>query len=485
MVEAPRELHGKRLIGYAIGNFGMIMTNMFIGVFVFQFYVYTINLDSVLTSVGISFQLIISAIFSILFGILADNKKPGRFGKRRPFLFYGLPIWVLTSIIIWLPPKCPQNNSLYIPTAVFLWITLIIKSIAGSSIMTVHLSMLTEQSQTHENREKIAAVTTFFHIIASVLALMLPLMVESILPEPENVKHWEHSGELILTYMPWIGVAFTIFGLITIIITFFSVDESFHKSGTTEIRQKRVSLRSFYHQMRTPLWDKKYRKYLAVRFFNSISGKTLGVMVIPFLTYTLLFTGSNYYIYVIVSFSSKMLGFYIWRRLLKKNSILKIYAMCIIASIIACFLELLFLIEFTSIEFELVLFIITMGTILGSMYGLGLFNPPLASVLVYEAADKAKDLDFDEAVSNISGAYFGLSSFIMAAGQSLASFMIGLILTGSNAENSTIITITISSMGIFYLLSLFFLKRIKLDKKFISKPVISPEVSEEDIFLEE
>ncbi|MFX1304251.1 MAG: MFS transporter [Promethearchaeota archaeon] len=484
MVGAPRELHGKRLIGYALGNFGMIMTNMFIGVFIFQYYVYTINLDSVLTSVGISLQLIIFAIFSIVFGILADNKKPGKFGKRRPFLFYGLPIWILTSIIIWLPPKCPQDNSLYLPTAVFLWSILIIKSIAGSSIITVHLSMLTEQSQTHENREKIAAVTTFFQIIASILALMLPLIVESILPEPENVKWWEHSGQLILFYMPWIGAGFTLFALFSIIITFFSVDESFHKSPTLKIRQKRTSLRTFYHQMREPLRDKKYRKHLAVRFFNSISGRILGVIVIPFLTYTLIFTGSKFYIYVGVSILSKILGFYIWRRLLKKNSILKTYKVCIIASIIACFLELLFLIEFLSIEFELILFILTMGTILGSMYGLGLFDPPLASVLVYEAADKVEDTDFDETVSNISGAYFGLSSFIIAAGQSLASLIIGLILTGSNAENSTIIIITLSSMGIFYLLSLFFLKKIKLEKKFITKPVISHEISEEDIFLE-
>ncbi|UCD02074.1 MAG: MFS transporter [Promethearchaeota archaeon] len=484
MVKVPRELHGRRLFGYTLGNFGMILTNMFIGVFIFQYYVYTINLDSVLTSVGISLQLIISAIFSIVFGIIADNKKPGRFGKRRPFLFYGLPIWVFTSIIIWLPPKCPQNNSLYLPTAVFLWSILIIKSIAGSSIMTVHLSMLTEQSQTHENREKIAAVTTFFHIIASILALMLPLIVESILPEPENVKWWEHSGEIIIFYMPWIGTGFTIFALFTIIITFFSVDESFHKSPTLEIRQKRASLRTFYHQMKTPLQDKKYRKHLVVRFFNSISGRILGVIVIPFLTYSLIFTGSKFYIYIIVSILSKILGFSIWRKLLKKNSILKIYKVCIIVSIIASFLELLFLIEFLSIEFELLLFIVTIGTILGSMYGLGLFDPPLASVLVYEAADKVEDTDFDVAVSNISGAYFGLSSFIMAAGQSLASLMIGLILTGSNAENSTIITITLSSMGIFYLLSLFFLKKIKLEKKFISKPVISHEISEEDIFLE-
>jgi Na+/melibiose symporter-like transporter len=237
--------------------------------------------------------------------------------------------------------------------------------------------------------------------------------------------------------------------------------------------------------MKSPLWDKKFRKYLSVRFFNSISGKILGIIVIPFLTYTLMFTGSKYYIYVIVSFTSKIIGFYVWRRLLKKNSILKTYIVCISASIIACFLDLLFLIEIFSAEFELILFIITIGTILGSMYGLGLFNPPLASVLVYEAADRVEDADFDETVSNISGAYFGVSSFIMAAGSSLASLIVGFILTGSNAENSMIITLTISSMGIFYLVSLFFLKRIKLQKKFIKKEIISPEVSEEEIFLEE
>ncbi len=483
MVESPRELHGKRLIGYALGNFGLILTNMFIGVFLFQYYVYTINLDSILTSVGISLQLIFSAISSIIFGILADNKKPTKFGKRRPFLLYGLPTWVLTSIILWLPPKCPQNNSLFIPTVAFLWSILIIQSISGSSMMTVHFSMLTEQSQTHQNREKIAAVITFFQIIASILALMLPLIIESILPNPENVKWWEPSGQIVFSYMPWIGTSFTSFGVISILITFFSVDESFHKTTTPKISQKKAALRSFIHQMKTPLWDKKYRNYLSVRLFTSISGKILGIIVIPFLTYALLFTGNKYYIYVGVSIISKMMGFYIWRKLLKKNSILKTYMICIISSIIACFLELIFLIEFLSAEFEIIFFICTMGTILGSMYGLGLFEPPLASALVYEAADKIEDFDLNQAVSNISGAYFGLSSFIMAAGQSIASFIIGIILTGHNAENSTIITFTLASMGIFYLISLFFLKRIKLEKKFISKEILSSGVSEEDFFL--
>ncbi|MFX1501067.1 MAG: MFS transporter [Promethearchaeota archaeon] len=481
MVELPRELHGNRLIGYILGYFGIMMANMLVGTFIFQFYVYTINLDSFLTSVGISFQLIINAIFSIIVGILADNKKPGKFGKRRPFLLYGLPLWVLSSIIIWFPPKCPPDNKFYLPTAIFLWIFLTIRAISGGSIITVHLSMLTEQSQTHENRKKIASATTFLMIIASGLGLMLPLMVQSILPEPQNVGWWEPSGKIILNAIPLIGLVFVIFGLITIIITFFSVDESFHNSSNQEIERSKNSVRGYLKQMAAPVQDKKFRKYLSVRFFNGIAGSILGGLIIPFLSFALLFKGWKFYIYVIVSFSSKFIGFYIWRKLLKKKSILKTYKLCILAAVIASFMETIFLVKELPFELVIVLFVVTIGTILGSMYGLGLFNPPIASVLVYEAADREVESDFDEAVSKISGGYFGLSLFIMAMGQALSSILRGIVLMGNNAKNPIIITFTMSSMGIFYLISLFFLSRITLETKFIEKEI--SDLPEEDLFL--
>ena len=123
-----RELKGKRLLGYAVGNFGISLLNIFTGSFVFQFYVYTVNLDSVLASIGLSFNVFISAFFSIIFGVLMDNKKPSKRGKRRPFLLYALPFWVITSIIIWFPPwHSPQNNSLFLPTALYFWIVTVIR----------------------------------------------------------------------------------------------------------------------------------------------------------------------------------------------------------------------------------------------------------------------------------------------------------------------------------------------------------------------
>jgi Na+/melibiose symporter-like transporter len=201
MVEdaSPRELLGFRLIGYSIGDFGISLINILFGTFVFQFYVYTINLNSILVSIGISMQLIIGAFFSIIFGVIVDNKTPGKLGKRRPFLLLALPLWVLANVLIWLPPwHAPQTNSFFWPTALFFWFMIVIKAISGTLIFNVYLSMLPEQSQTQKNRKKVASNRAMFSIIASILALLLPLIVQSVLPDPQNVKWWQPSGELIL-----------------------------------------------------------------------------------------------------------------------------------------------------------------------------------------------------------------------------------------------------------------------------------------------
>jgi hypothetical protein len=53
---------------------------------------------------------------------------------------------------------------------------------------------------------------------------------------------------------------------------------------------------------------------------------------------------------------------------------------------------------------------------------------------------------------------------MLAFGQSLSTIIVGFILTGPNQENPIIITITLASMGIFYTISLLFLKTIELKK---------------------
>ena len=451
---------------------------MLSGVFVFQYYVYTINLNSLLVSIGLTIQLIVAAFFSVLWGVIIDNKKPGKFGKRRPYLFYGLPIWVVTGILLWLPPwYSPKDNSMFWPTAIYFWVIITIKAIAGTSVIIAHASMFPEQSQTDENRQKIASVGTIGQIIASILGLLVPLAVQSTLTDPENVKWWNSSGKIILFYMPLIGATFSICALFCIVLTFFSVDESFHET-TLEEETEKVSLNMVFHQMIIPAKDKKYRKFMAMGLFSGISGRIVGLLIIPFLTYVLKFRGTDYFIYVIVSFSVKFGWYYFWKKIRERQALVKTFSLCMALSVIASFLELFFLIEILSFEFKIALFVISYGTVLGSMYSFGLFNGPVFSALVYEAAEETETKDLDEAVSAISGAYVGLATFIGSLGPAIASILIGIILMGPNQKSSSILTICLASTGIFYLIALLYLRQIKLEKGITEIKTISIEREE-------
>jgi len=466
-----RELHGKRLFGYTFGDLGFTLPNMFTGVFLFQYYVYTINLNAIFVAVGVTTQLIIGAISGIIFGVIIDNKKPGKFGKRRPFLLYGLPVWVITSVLIWFPQNCPQDNSLYLPTAIFFWVVTIIRSISRSLIFNVYLSMLPEQSQTLKNRERVAALQSAFAILASVFALLLPLIVQSFLENPTNVKWWEPSGKVILFYIPLIGITFTIIGVFTVLLIYLSVDESFHNNKSNE-KIERITVTQAFARMAIPVKDRNYLKLIISSFFIGFSGKIVGLLVFPFQTYVMHFESVEFYIYIFISIFGKFAWYFIWKKLLKRNHILSSYSICILIAVISSFLDIFFFFSGLPYGIKMVLYIISWSTVLGSMYAYPLFSIPIMASLVNDAAVKIDKSNVDNAMSKISGSYYGLASFVRSMGPSLASLFVGIILFGPNEENSFAITLVFLSVGIFYLIAFFFVSRIKLSEdSYYSKQV--------------
>ncbi len=460
---APRELIGYKLFAYCIGNFGFYLTLIFVSVFSFQFYVYTCNLDSLLVSIGVSVQFIIAAISAIIFGVMGDNKKPGKLGKRRPFMIVGLPVWFLTCILIWFPPwYAPQENSFYWPTAIYFWIMIIIRSISGTCISVSLISMLPELSQTFKNREKVASIGTLLQIFASIISMMLPMIIQSMLEDPINAKWWQPSGQVVIFWAPLIGTILAFVGLVSYMITIFSLDESFHKLDT-EVDSKRKSIKDTFAQMFKPAKDKNFRKQLTVEFCNRGAGRILGILIIPLMTYVLLFKQSDFLIYSVVSIFGKFGGYILFRNINKKKGLLTSYKACILFAVVSASADLLFLIDIFSFEIKMIIFIITIGTILGAMYGFGLFTGPLTSALIEQAAVKMESVNGNNAISKLSGSYFGLLTFLSSVGTSVASFIMGLVLTGANNENPVIITISFASIGLIYMVGFLSLNRLKIN----------------------
>ncbi|MCJ7650267.1 MAG: MFS transporter [Candidatus Lokiarchaeota archaeon] len=463
----PRELKGKRLIGYCLGDLGILLSNMLEAVFAFQYYVYTINLNSVLVSIGVTSQLIIGSFFAVIFGVIVDNKKPGKHGKRRPFLLYALPIWFIGSILIWFPPwKCPENNSLFLPTALFFWIVTIMTSISRSLLYSVYLSMLPEQSQTTENREKVASIRSAFAIIASIFALLIPLIVQSLLEDPTNVKWWESSGKVLLFYIPLTATILAIFGLVSVILIYFSVDERFHNRENYQLEKTKIL--EAYKKMRIPLGDKNYIRFILAGFFIAITGKTLGLLVFPFQTFLLELKASEFYIYIFISIFGKFGWYFLWKRVTKKKNLLvKSYFRVILVAMVTSMLDIFFLIGNLQFGVKILLYIIVWSTVLGSYYSYTLFSIPLGASIVQEAAESinVSGTNLDKNISSISGSYYGLLYFVTYLGPAFASIFVGTFLSGSNEDNPVVITLLFFSMSIFYLISLFFIKGIKIKER--------------------
>lgn len=439
------------------------MLNIFSGSFVFQFYVYTINLDSVLASIGLSFNVFISAFFSIIFGVIMDNKKPGKLGKRRPFLLYALPFWAISSIIIWFPPYAPESNTLFLPTAFYFWITTGIRSLSGTLIFNTYLSMLPEQSQTLSNRHSVASLRAFFMIIASVISLFLPLFVQSLLPDPQNAKYYDPSGQIILNIIPVMGFILTCIGLIAVLIVFFSVDESFHLYNS-KFKREKVTLRETFKKMAQPAKDYNYRNLAFTGFFINMAGSIFGFLLFPFQTYLLEFQQSEFLLYVIVSLTGKLSWYIVWRLVIKKRPLVKSYSLALTFSAIVTFTDFLFLLSNLPYSIKILLYVVSFGTILGTTYSIPLFGIPLRASLIHEAAARKNTSDIDETITTISGSYYGFSMFVSSLGAAIFQIIIGLILTGANQGNPIIITLLFGSQGFFYLIAVIFLRKIKLEK---------------------
>lgn len=192
-----RELRGIRLAGYSLGSFGIMLLLLLLLTesYSYNFYVYTLRLDSILVSIGTTINMLTMAFSSIIFGVLLDNTRPRKIGKRRPYLLIGLPFWLVSAILVYLPPwKPPEaeamvNTVIFWPTAIWYWSMNMIKGVFGSLMMIVFSSVLPEISQTLKNRKKAAMITANLRVLGSIISVAFPNILQSLLEDPTNTGY--------------------------------------------------------------------------------------------------------------------------------------------------------------------------------------------------------------------------------------------------------------------------------------------------------
>ena len=190
--------------------------------------------------------------------------------------------------------------------------------------------------------------------------------------------------------------------------------------------------------------------------------------MVPFQTFLLGFKKSQYFLYIFISIFGKFGWYFLWKSVNKKKvPLVKSYFRVILIALCATIIDVFFLFGNLQFSVKILLFIIIWSTVLGSFYSFTLFSIPLGASIVQEAAESINDsiTNIDKNLSRISGSYYGLSYFVTYLGTAFASLFVGAFLSGSNEDNPVVVTLLFLSMSFFYLISLFFIKGIKIKDK--------------------
>jgi Na+/melibiose symporter-like transporter len=220
----PRELTGFRKVGYASGAMAQMGGFGLYNAFTFQYYVYTIRLDPLITSIGLFIGLFVYAITAPVMGVVADNRVPDKYGKRKKFLLIGAPLQMILLFLLWTPPV-PST----IWTAIYMWSVSGLLNFTQATIVSAYLSMLTDQCQTEKNRVETASLQGLFSIIGTFVSVLLPIIIQSLLQDPQNPAWDTPSGELLMKAMPIIGGLYGIITLVIFFIVYKVTDESFYE----------------------------------------------------------------------------------------------------------------------------------------------------------------------------------------------------------------------------------------------------------------
>jgi Na+/melibiose symporter-like transporter len=468
-LKAPRTLTGSKKLTYALGSLAQILPLSIFNGYSFQFYVYTIGLDAMLVSTGIFIGLCIYAISSPIIGALSDNRKPSKLGKRKPFILLGLPIGVICAVLNWTPPKVPEvlltnaATAIYWPTAIYFWIVAGFLNLAMVTTGTAYLSMLPEQCQTNENRIEVAAIQGIFNLLGTVVALLFPMLLQSNLEDPKNALWFQPSGQLLIKTVPWVGALFGLATLTIYLITFFSIDESFHLQECIDKEFPPLSFKQVFRKMLNPLQDRYFRFYLGSIVFLNMGLRILTMNIVPMLTYVFELVGMQFIIFMIIIIPFAFGGFVFWNVQAKKLGLIKGFFISLSIIVFSLLLTQLLLIQISfwpRLIFGGLLFILTIACLVGGY----LFPNPIISMLVDKAASDPKYSNKDEAIAQISGSYFGANLFSTNIASGSANLVFGAILRGNNAINPTYILLAFSVAAVFYFLAAVSIRNIKLAK---------------------
>lgn len=453
----PRQLLGKKLLGYSSGIFAQFLLTNILNSYILVYFTKALGVDALLVSIGTALGALTNAFCAPTFGYLSDIKKPGKLGKRGSFMIGGLPILAFAFIMIWIAPGWNQTS-----TAMFFWIFNISFYINYAMIRASYLAMIQEQSQVEKNRVKISAIQGLFSILATIIGIIFPLIMQGLLEDPNNPTLGDMA--LLKTLLPIFGVIFAGLAVLFTLMAYFSVDEGFFQDQGDKMKRKSGFIKVIKDIFK-PLADKEYRKWLLSSYSMNAGIRMIVKNLTFFFTVVLLLNSAMIPVFALLAIPFAFVGFVLWTARAKSKGLKKtfIQSTIIIFAFLLSTVTLLFTMPKTEsaspLPVQIHAYVLIAGVLFSLVGGFILPNP-IVSKLVDQAPEGLKSSSGE----SLSGKYFGAYSLFLNLANATGDIIVGIILAGGNENNPLMVLMVLPIASIAYLIAVIIFRTSKMDE---------------------
>lgn len=380
--DRPIEATAKQRWLYSLANIGNTIPYQMAS-FILFFYTDVKRLPVALASSVMVAYSIWDAINNPIMGYISDRTKT-RWGRRIPYLLFGVPPYALFFVLVWLAPfdGVEQTNALliYLITIPFLWEGL------GTVISTAYYSLLPEMFSTYAQRTKVAVSMNIVQVVGLFIGL---------------------AGTPLLTGLIGWPLTALIFGGIVIVAYYIGLRGMFERKSSVEAEAV-----PFFQALKATFVNRSFISVVVSQTFRFVGTGTLTAGVMFYVKYSLKQDEAFGSAILATAFVVTALTLELWRRFVAERFEARTTLMIANAVMAISVIPLAFAQNIASV--------------LAASAGLGL---GLAGLILMGDVIVADVIDEDEVNTGQrrEGMYFGMSKFIMTLSGSIVALWFGWI----------------------------------------------------------
>jgi glycoside/pentoside/hexuronide:cation symporter, GPH family len=445
-------LHDK--IGYGIGNFSAGVSIQVIGAYLVFYCTAILNIPGSLVGLAVSLSVIWDAITDPLMGYFSDITKSKTFGRRHLYLLIGGLGIAVTNFILW-------NTDAALPTQTK-FIIILVDILAVKSFMTIFITPYTalgaELSNDYNERTSIQAIKTIFFLLglSFVSVVGMYIFFQPTIDFPVG----QLNPQAYINMGTFTSIVIVLFAFLCFVSTKKYIPILNHSIGKVDSTEGFSNLVISFKE----IFRNRTFRYVAFSYmFINIASALLSNLGLHVFTYTFTLTSQQIAMIIGVQFITSILSQPVWTLISTKIDKKPSMIFGILISIVASLVFLVLVLTKNIVSGD-VLYFLPFSIMVG--FGTGcLFTLPLSMI--------ADIIDLDELNTGkrSEGTYYGCLTLFYKLSQSIALFLIGLLLDvvkfDSNlhvqAESTVIILGLILSIGPIISFIMAFLSLIKYE----------------------